>query len=85
MTQETKPTGVKRREFLKVLGASSATLAITACDEPTGKLIPYLVSPDQITVRTASVERPSLYGAIPIALQSCLQPSQLLNSAYFSE
>ena len=47
MTQETKPTGVKRREFLKVLGASSATLAITACDEPTGKLIPYLVSPDQ--------------------------------------
>src|SRR6185436_12174595 len=47
MTQQTKKTGVKRREFLKVLGASSATLAITACDEPTGKLIPYLVSPDQ--------------------------------------
>jgi predicted NBD/HSP70 family sugar kinase len=32
----------------------------------------YIVSPDQITIRTASVERPSLYGAIPIALQSCL-------------
>ena len=46
-TQETKKTGVKRREFLKVLGASSATLAITACEEPTGHLIPYLVSPDQ--------------------------------------
>ena len=43
MTQETKKTGVKRREFLKVLGASSATLAVTACQETTGQLIPYLV------------------------------------------
>jgi predicted NBD/HSP70 family sugar kinase len=42
----------------------------------------YLVSPDQITVRTASVERPSLYGAIPIALQSCFQPSQIPNTSY---
>src|SRR4051794_23799705 len=41
-------TGVKRREFLKVVGASSAALATAACAaEDTGKLIPYLVSPDQ--------------------------------------
>jgi len=41
-------TGVKRREFLKVVGASSAALATAACaPEETGKLIPYLVSPDQ--------------------------------------
>src|SRR5678815_1940444 len=40
--------GVKRREFLKVVGASSAALATAACAaEPTGHLIPYLVSPDQ--------------------------------------
>lgn len=30
----------------------------------------YLVTMDQITVRPASVKRPSLYGAIPIALQN---------------
>jgi predicted NBD/HSP70 family sugar kinase len=35
----------------------------------------YIVSPDQITIRTASVQRPSLYGAIPIALQNCFQSS----------
>jgi len=40
-------TGVKRREFLKVVGASGAALATAACSEETGKLIPYLVSPDQ--------------------------------------
>ena len=30
----------------------------------------YVVSPDQITIRPASVQRPSLFGAIPIALQN---------------
>jgi len=46
MSEPTKPAGVKRREFLKVLGAGTAAGA-AACSEPTGKLIPYLVSPDQ--------------------------------------
>jgi predicted NBD/HSP70 family sugar kinase len=31
----------------------------------------YIISPETITVRPASVQRPSLYGAIPIALQNC--------------
>jgi anaerobic selenocysteine-containing dehydrogenase/Fe-S-cluster-containing dehydrogenase component len=45
-TTESTTRGVKRREFLKVLGAGGAAGA-AACSEPTGKLIPYLVSPDQ--------------------------------------
>ena len=46
MSDTPKPA-VKRREFLKVLGAGSAAAGAVACSEPTGKLIPYLVSPDQ--------------------------------------
>ncbi|HVX39428.1 MAG TPA: 4Fe-4S dicluster domain-containing protein [Gemmatimonadaceae bacterium] len=48
MSQQPPKSGVKRREFLKVLGASSAAIAAAGCArEPSGKLIPYLVSPDE--------------------------------------
>src|SRR4051812_47300657 len=39
---------VKRREFLKVVGATTAAVAAVGCtSEKVGNLIPYLVSPDQ--------------------------------------
>src|SRR5207244_565643 len=42
------PNGVKRREFLKVLGVGTAATTILGCtQEKVEKLIPYLVSPDQ--------------------------------------
>jgi predicted NBD/HSP70 family sugar kinase len=42
----------------------------------------YIVSPEQIIIRPASVQRPSLFGAIPIALQNCFQtPFQLSSRA----
>ena len=42
------PTGVKRREFLKVLGGATAATTMLGCaSEKVEKLIPYLVSPDQ--------------------------------------
>src|SRR4051812_49590987 len=43
MTDTNAKSGVKRREFLKVLGAGTAAVSAAACSEPTGKLIPYLV------------------------------------------
>jgi predicted NBD/HSP70 family sugar kinase len=45
----------------------------------------YIVSPDQITIRAASVERPSLYGAIPIALQNCFQSASHLAASNVSQ
>ena len=43
----------------------------------------YIVSPEKITIRPASVQRPSLFGAIPIALQNCFQtPLQLSKNPY---
>jgi molybdopterin-containing oxidoreductase family iron-sulfur binding subunit len=48
MSHDTKTPGVKRRDFLKVVGASGAALAATGClPEDSGKLIPYVASPDQ--------------------------------------
>jgi len=45
----------------------------------------YIVSPEKITIRPASVQRPSLFGAIPIALQNCFQtPLQSSGSPYKS-
>ena len=42
------PIGVKRREFLKVLGVGTAATTMLGCaSEKVEKLIPYLVSPDQ--------------------------------------
>jgi hypothetical protein len=39
--------GVKRREFLKVLGAGAAVTTMIGCgSEKVERLIPYLVSPD---------------------------------------
>lgn len=40
----------------------------------------YLISPNQIVVRPASVQRPSLFGAIPIALQHYFRSPSRANS-----
>src|SRR5213076_3258508 len=47
MSDTTTPSGVKRREFLKVLGAAGATATAIGCSqERVERLIPYLVSPN---------------------------------------
>ncbi len=48
MTDSAGPAGIRRRQFLKVLGAGSATAAAIGCsNNGIEKLIPYVVNPDQ--------------------------------------
>jgi len=47
MSTESGATGVKRRDFLKVLGVTTAATAVTGCNtDHVRKLIPYVASPD---------------------------------------
>jgi molybdopterin-containing oxidoreductase family iron-sulfur binding subunit len=48
MSNDSGSTAVKRRDFLKVLGVAGATAGSVGCSsEQVGKLIPYLVHPDE--------------------------------------
>ena len=48
MTENSAPSGVGRREFLKILGAGSAATAAIGCSsDRVERLIPYLTQPDE--------------------------------------
>ncbi len=48
MSNDTESKGVKRRDFLKVLGTAGATVTTVGCSsDGVAKLIPYLAHPDQ--------------------------------------
>jgi anaerobic selenocysteine-containing dehydrogenase/Fe-S-cluster-containing dehydrogenase component len=55
MSNDTGSTGVKRRDFLKVLGVAGATVGSVGCSsEKVNRLIPYLVHPDETVAGTST-------------------------------
>jgi molybdopterin-containing oxidoreductase family iron-sulfur binding subunit len=47
-TEPDTPSGMKRREFLSLMGASLALAGLTGCRRPVEKIIPYVVAPEEI-------------------------------------
>jgi molybdopterin-containing oxidoreductase family iron-sulfur binding subunit len=55
MSTEPESTGVKRRDFLKILGVAGAATATVGCGtDDVGKLIPYVHHPDQTVSGTST-------------------------------
>ncbi len=46
---EVEEKGTSRRDFLKVMGFSTAAVALAACETPVNKAIPYVVKPEEVT------------------------------------
>lgn len=52
--EENEKKGTTRRDFLKVMGFSTAAVALAACETPVNKSIPYVVKPEEVTPGVAN-------------------------------
>ncbi len=52
--EEEEKSGTSRRDFLKVMGFSTAAVALAACETPVNKAIPYIVKPEEVTPGVAN-------------------------------
>lgn len=59
--EEKKPSGTSRRDFLKVMGFSTAAVALAACETPVIKAIPYVVKPEEVTPGVANFYASTFY------------------------
>ncbi|MBS1652506.1 MAG: TAT-variant-translocated molybdopterin oxidoreductase [Bacteroidetes bacterium] len=53
--------GTSRRDFLKVMGFSTAAVALAACETPVIKAIPYVVKPEEVTPGVANFYASTFY------------------------
>ena len=59
--QDSDSAGTSRRDFLKVMGFSTAAVALAACETPVNKAIPYIVKPEEITPGIANFYASTFY------------------------
>ncbi|MGZ3884292.1 MAG: TAT-variant-translocated molybdopterin oxidoreductase, partial [Bacteroidia bacterium] len=59
--EDKKSEGTSRRDFLKVMGFSTAAVALAACETPVNKAIPYLVKPEEVTPGVANFYASTFY------------------------
>jgi len=53
--------GTSRRDFLKVMGFSTAAVALAACETPVYRSIPYVVKPEEVTPGVANFYASTFY------------------------
>jgi len=60
-SDDAEKSGTSRRDFLKVMGFSTAAVALAACETPVNKSIPYLVKPEEVTPGVANFYATTFY------------------------
>lgn len=60
-SEDTASKGTSRRDFLKVMGFSTAAVALAACETPVNKAIPYVVKPEEVTPGVANFYASTFY------------------------
>ncbi len=60
-SDETSSNGTTRRDFLKVMGFSTAAVALAACETPVNRSIPYVVKPEEVTPGVANFYATTFY------------------------
>ena len=58
---DSESKGTSRRDFLKVMGFSTAAVALAACETPVNKAIPYVVKPEEVTPGVANFYASTFY------------------------
>ncbi len=58
---QSNTAGTSRRDFLKLMGFSTAAVALVACETPVNKVIPYVVKPEEITPGIANYYATTFY------------------------
>jgi molybdopterin-containing oxidoreductase family iron-sulfur binding subunit len=60
-SDEAADNGTTRRDFLKVMGFSTAAVALAACETPVNRSIPYVVKPEEVTPGVANFYATTFY------------------------
>jgi MoCo/4Fe-4S cofactor protein with predicted Tat translocation signal len=60
-SDEANSKGTSRRDFLKVMGFSTAAVALAACETPVNRSIPYVVKPEEVTPGVANFYASTFY------------------------
>ncbi|PBQ31402.1 molybdopterin oxidoreductase [Sphingobacteriaceae bacterium] len=58
---DAETSGTSRRDFLKVMGFSTAAVALAACETPVMRSIPYVVKPEEVTPGVANFYATTFY------------------------